>query len=45
VKRQIVAAALECLVTNDRISADESLIFRAVSAALDVPVPPWARVA
>ena len=45
VKRQIVVAALECLVTNDRISADESLVFRALAAALDVPVPPWARAA
>jgi len=42
VKKQIIEAGLECLLTNGKISATEAELFRAVSAALDVPVPPMA---
>lgn len=45
VKRQIIVACMECLVTNRKISAVESELFRAVAYALDVPIPPWAKAA
>jgi Zn-dependent protease with chaperone function len=41
-KKQVIEAGLRTIARDGTISAEESEVFRAVSAALDVPVPLWA---
>jgi hypothetical protein len=41
IKRKLLAASLECLMHDQRISVREVELFRAVAAALGCPVPPW----
>jgi Zn-dependent protease with chaperone function len=41
VKRQLLAACIECLVYDKKITISEVELFRAVTEALGVPVPPW----
>lgn len=41
IKRKLLAACRECLVHDATVSVDEIELFRAVAAAIDVPVPPW----
>lgn len=40
-KRKLLAGWLECLVADGQIRADELMLFRALAAALDCPLPPW----
>jgi len=44
VKRRIVVACLQSVVHDGRVHFREAELFRAVAAALDSPVPPWAGV-
>ncbi|MHB8810219.1 MAG: M48 family metalloprotease [Desulfobulbaceae bacterium] len=41
IKRQLLAAALECIIWDKRITVREAELFRVVTEALDCPVPPW----
>ena len=41
IKRQLLAAALECILWDNRITVREAELFRVVTEALDCPVPPW----
>jgi Zn-dependent protease with chaperone function len=41
IKRKLLAACLECLMHDQRVSAGEVELFRAVADALGCPVPPW----
>ena len=40
VKRRIVAAAAACVGFDGEVSVEEAELLRAISAGLDVPVPP-----
>jgi len=40
-RRKLLAACLETLGWDDRVTRDEIELFRALAAALEVPVPPW----
>ncbi|OQW96351.1 MAG: hypothetical protein BWK77_05120 [Verrucomicrobia bacterium A1] len=44
-KRTVVAASLFAVARDGRIDADEAELLRAVSAAMDVPVPLWVEAA
>ena len=44
-KRQIVVAAFACLSHDRAVTENEAELFRAIAAALDVPVSPWAVAA
>jgi Zn-dependent protease with chaperone function len=44
-KKRIVAACLQCLVHDGRVTVEEAELFRAVSYALDVPVPFFCGIA
>jgi len=44
-KKRIVAACLRCLVHDGRVTVEEAELFRAVSYALDVPVPFFCGIA
>ncbi|QBG48673.1 hypothetical protein EGM51_15145 [Verrucomicrobia bacterium S94] len=41
VKKELLAAALACMMHDHEISVSEVELFRAVAATLDCPVPPW----
>lgn len=41
IKRRLLLAARECLVHDGIVTAEEIELFRAIAAAVDVPVPPW----
>lgn len=41
VKKKVTVAALQCLVSDGEITIREAELFRALSGALDIPVPPW----
>jgi Zn-dependent protease with chaperone function len=41
VKRALLAACLECLVYDEKITIGEVELFRAVTESLGVPAPPW----
>ena len=41
IKRQLLAAALECIIWDSRITVREAELYRVVTEALDCPVPPW----
>lgn len=45
IKKWIVVACLKCLVHDNKVTADEAALFRAVSYALDVPVPFFCGIA
>jgi hypothetical protein len=40
-KRRVIAACMECISFDRKITVDEAELFRAVAAALACPVPPW----
>lgn len=40
-KRRLLAAWLQCLTADGRITNRELVLFRALAAALEVPVPAW----
>lgn len=44
IKRRLLAGCLECLVQDDRVTAAEIELFRAIADALGCPVPPWLKV-
>jgi hypothetical protein len=44
IKRRLLAACLECLAHDGRVTPAEVELFRAVADALGCPVPPWAAV-
>jgi hypothetical protein len=41
VKKQLLSAALACMMHDCEISVEEVELFRAIAAGLDCPVPPW----
>ncbi|MDF7823198.1 M48 family metalloprotease [Pontiellaceae bacterium B12227] len=41
VKKQVLAAALACMMHDKEITVEEVELFRAVAVTLDCPVPPW----
>ncbi len=41
IKKKMLAACLQCLIHDKNITIEEAEFFRAVSDALDCPVPPW----
>jgi len=41
VKKEILAAALACMMHDHEISVSEVELFRAIAVTLDCPVPPW----
>jgi hypothetical protein len=43
IKRKLLAACLECLMHDQRITVGEVELFRAVADAIGCPVPPWLR--
>jgi Zn-dependent protease with chaperone function len=45
IKRKLLAACLECLMHDRKVSAGEVELFRAVADALGCPVPPWLKPA
>ncbi len=45
IKKRIVSACLRCLVHDNKVTVDEAELFRAVSYALDVPVPFFCGIA
>lgn len=44
-RRQILAAALDCITYDEKITIREAELFRAMAEALNCPVPPWLTVA
>ena len=44
-RQQVLAAALDCITYDDKITIREAELFRAMAEALDCPVPPWLTVA
>jgi Zn-dependent protease with chaperone function len=44
-KKWIVVACFQCLLHDKKITAEEAELFRAITDALDCPVPPWLGVA
>jgi hypothetical protein len=41
VKKQILSAALTCILFDHKITIEEVELFRAIASTLDCPVPPW----
>jgi hypothetical protein len=41
VKKQVLNAALACLMYDKEITVSEAELFRAIAGTLDCPVPPW----
>lgn len=41
IKKQLLAAALVCLMNDREITVEETELFRAISDTLGCPVPPW----
>jgi Zn-dependent protease with chaperone function len=41
VKKQILSAALTCMMFDREITVEEVELFRAMASTLDCPVPPW----
>ncbi|WP_372797944.1 M48 family metallopeptidase [Pontiella sp.] len=41
VKKEILAAALACMLHDREITVEEVELFRAIAVTLDCPVPPW----
>ncbi|HBI16264.1 MAG TPA: hypothetical protein DDY20_12280 [Desulfobulbaceae bacterium] len=41
IKQKVLAAALECIIWDSRITVREAELFRIVTEALECPVPPW----
>ncbi|MDF7798078.1 M48 family metalloprotease [Pontiellaceae bacterium B1224] len=41
VKKQILSAALTCMMFDRKITVEEVELFRAIAVTLDCPVPPW----
>ncbi|HEY5621255.1 MAG TPA: M48 family metallopeptidase [Pontiella sp.] len=41
IKKQLLSAALACMMHDREISVEEVELFRAIAAGLDCPVPPW----
>ena len=44
-KRLVLAAALDCMTYDEKITIREAELFRAMAEALNCPVPPWLTVA
>ncbi|MHB1351368.1 MAG: M48 family metallopeptidase [Desulfobulbaceae bacterium] len=44
VKEQLLAAALECIIWDNRITVREAELYRIVTEALERPVPPWLTI-
>ena len=44
IKQLLLAAALECIIWDSRITVREAELFRVITEALDCPVPPWLTV-
>lgn len=45
IKEQLLAACLECIVSDGRVTIDEAQLFRAIAESLDCPVPLWLKPA
>lgn len=43
-RRQVLAAALDCITYDEKITIREAELFRAMAEALDCPAPPWLSV-
>jgi len=41
IKRRLLAACLECLIQDGKVTASEIELFRAIADAVGCPVPPW----
>ncbi|MDF7806485.1 M48 family metallopeptidase [Pontiellaceae bacterium B12219] len=41
VKKQVLSAALTCMLFDREITIEEVELFRAIASTLDCPVPPW----
>jgi Zn-dependent protease with chaperone function len=41
IKKQVLAAALTCMMHDREITVEEVELFRAIAVTLDCPVPPW----
>jgi hypothetical protein len=41
IKKKLMAACLETIVSDNEIAEEEAELFRAVGESLGVPVPPW----
>jgi hypothetical protein len=44
-RQQVLAAALDCITYDEKITLREAELFRAMAEALNCPVPPWLTVA
>lgn len=44
-RQQVLAAALDCMTYDEKITIREAELFRAMAEALNCPVPPWLTVA
>ena len=44
-RQQVLAAALDCITYDEKITIREAELFRAMAEALNCPVPPWLTVA
>jgi len=44
IKRRLLAACLECLTHDGKVTAAEIELFRAIADAVGCPVPPWIEV-
>lgn len=45
IKQRLLAAALECIIWDSRITVREAELYRVITEVLDCPVPPWLSVA
>ncbi len=43
-RRQVLAAVLDCIIYDEKITIREAELFRAMAEALDCPAPPWLSV-
>jgi len=41
IRRQVLAAALECIVADETVTIREAELFRTIAEALNCPAPPW----
>ncbi len=41
IKKQVLIACIECVVSNDHVSVDEAELLRAVADGMGVPMPPF----
>ena len=45
IRRQVLAACLECMIVDQRVTIREAELFRVIAEALDCPLPPWLTLA